>query len=82
MTKDVLISVIFLLQHVKLAKLFETYVKNDARFELLGDVKMGLVCFRLKVFKSGLHFTISEFEHSNMFTTMNTSLFCKNNAHM
>ncbi|XP_048760372.1 aromatic-L-amino-acid decarboxylase-like [Ostrea edulis] len=34
--------------HVKLAKLFETYVKNDARFELLGDVKMGLVCFRLK----------------------------------
>jgi hypothetical protein len=44
------ITVISLPQHVKLAKLFETYVKNDARFELLGNVTMGLVCFRLKVF--------------------------------
>ncbi|XP_061197521.1 aromatic-L-amino-acid decarboxylase-like [Saccostrea echinata] len=34
--------------HVKLAKLFETFVKNDARFEILGKVAMGLVCFRLK----------------------------------
>ncbi|KAK3104464.1 hypothetical protein FSP39_002552 [Pinctada imbricata] len=38
----------YIRQHVRLAKLFETYVKNDARFEVMGKVTMGLVCFRLK----------------------------------
>jgi len=33
---------------VRLAKKFEHYVLSDARFEILGRVQMGLVCFRLK----------------------------------
>ncbi|KAJ9585155.1 hypothetical protein L9F63_003046 [Diploptera punctata] len=31
-----------------LAKCFKTLVKQDERFEILNDVKMGLVCFRLR----------------------------------
>lgn len=38
----------YIRQHIRLAKLFETYVKNDARFEVMGKVTMGLVCFRIK----------------------------------
>ncbi|XP_076086105.1 aromatic-L-amino-acid decarboxylase-like [Mytilus galloprovincialis] len=38
----------YIRKHIRLAKLFETYVKNDARFEVMGKVTMGLVCFRLK----------------------------------
>lgn len=38
-----------LFQHVKQAKAFEELVWNDNRFEVLGEVTMGLVCFRLKV---------------------------------
>lgn len=36
------------LKHVRLAKLFEKLVLEDGRFEILGRVAMGLVCFRLK----------------------------------
>ena len=36
-------------QHVKLAKMFESLVRADDRFEVLGDVIFGVVCFRLKV---------------------------------
>ncbi|XP_014671545.1 PREDICTED: tyrosine decarboxylase-like [Priapulus caudatus] len=35
-------------RHVRLAKLFESFVKKDARFEVPCKVVMGLVCFRLK----------------------------------
>ncbi|OWF56166.1 aromatic-L-amino-acid decarboxylase-like [Mizuhopecten yessoensis] len=38
----------YIRKHIKLAQLFETYVKNDARFEVSAPVNMGLVCFRLK----------------------------------
>jgi glutamate/tyrosine decarboxylase-like PLP-dependent enzyme len=31
-----------------LAKEFEKYVREDVRFEILGKVTMGLICFRLK----------------------------------
>ncbi len=33
---------------MRLAKKFEHYVLSDGRFEILGRVQMGLVCFRLK----------------------------------
>ena len=36
-------------QHVRLAKYFEKLVKEDERFEVIGTVLLGLVCFRLKV---------------------------------
>ncbi|XP_041377556.1 aromatic-L-amino-acid decarboxylase-like isoform X2 [Gigantopelta aegis] len=35
-------------EHVRLAKLFESLVEKDERFEILGEVTMGLVCFRLQ----------------------------------
>ncbi|CAG9761061.1 unnamed protein product [Ceutorhynchus assimilis] len=34
--------------HIRLAKRFEVHVLNDRRFEICNDVKLGLVCFRLK----------------------------------
>ncbi len=33
---------------MRLAKKFEQYILSDPRFEILGKVVMGLVCFRLK----------------------------------
>lgn len=45
----VLKSQSFVLQHVKLAKEFESLVRADDRFEICAEVIMGLVCFRLKV---------------------------------
>ncbi|CAH1772284.1 unnamed protein product [Owenia fusiformis] len=38
----------YIREHVRLAKRFEALVRNDSRFEVLGAVTMGLVCFRLK----------------------------------
>ncbi|XP_060584603.1 aromatic-L-amino-acid decarboxylase-like [Ruditapes philippinarum] len=38
----------YIRRHVKLAKLFEEYVRNNDLFELVGKVTTGLVCFRLK----------------------------------
>ncbi|XP_030842784.1 aromatic-L-amino-acid decarboxylase-like [Strongylocentrotus purpuratus] len=38
----------YIRNHVKQAKAFEELVWNDNRFEVLGEVTMGLVCFRLK----------------------------------
>ncbi len=37
-----------------MAQYFEALVRKDARFEIIGKVDMGLVCFRVKVspFKS------------------------------
>jgi len=36
-------------QHIRLAKKFESLVETDSRFEVLGKVTLGLVCLRLKV---------------------------------
>ncbi|XP_033753053.1 aromatic-L-amino-acid decarboxylase-like [Pecten maximus] len=38
----------YIRKHVHLAKEFEQMLLNDTRFEVVGDVIMGLVCFRLK----------------------------------
>ena len=40
---------VFRLQHVELAKVFESLVRDDKRFEICTEVILGLVCFRLKV---------------------------------
>lgn len=37
------------LQHVSLAKEFESLVRADDRFEICAEVVLGLVCFRLQV---------------------------------
>lgn len=34
-------------EHIRLARLFATLVENDADFELLAPVQMGVVCFRV-----------------------------------
>ena len=36
-------------QHVALAHEFENLVKADDRYQVTHEVKLGLVCFRLKV---------------------------------
>ncbi|XP_025835426.1 tyrosine decarboxylase-like [Agrilus planipennis] len=38
----------YIRHHIRLAKKFEHMVKHDKRFEICNDVKLGLVCFRLK----------------------------------
>ncbi|XP_011689659.1 PREDICTED: aromatic-L-amino-acid decarboxylase-like isoform X1 [Wasmannia auropunctata] len=38
----------YIRNHIRLAKRFETNMKKDRRFEILNDVRVGLVCFRLK----------------------------------
>lgn len=38
----------YIRNHCKMAKRFEKHVQKDPRFEVCNDVKMGLVCFRLK----------------------------------
>lgn len=42
------------LQHVALAKEFESLVRADKRFEICAEVILGLVCFRLKVTTSNI----------------------------
>lgn len=37
----------YIRNHIKLAKYFEKLVKDDCRFEVVNEVKLGLVCFRL-----------------------------------
>jgi glutamate/tyrosine decarboxylase-like PLP-dependent enzyme len=37
-----------MLKDVDLAKYFESLVCTDKRFEIIGEVTLGLVCFRLK----------------------------------
>jgi aromatic-L-amino-acid decarboxylase len=36
------------LKHVDLAKRFEQLVQSNDKYEIVGEVTMGLVCFRLK----------------------------------
>ncbi|XP_057669394.1 tyrosine decarboxylase-like [Diorhabda carinulata] len=38
----------YIRNHIKLAKHFESLVREDQRFEVVNDVKLGLVCLRLK----------------------------------
>uniref|UniRef100_A0A915CPE2 Tyrosine decarboxylase n=1 Tax=Ditylenchus dipsaci TaxID=166011 RepID=A0A915CPE2_9BILA len=38
----------YIRSHVRLAKKFESLIRSDDQFEIVGDVQMGLVCFRLK----------------------------------
>ncbi|KYN29190.1 Histidine decarboxylase [Trachymyrmex cornetzi] len=38
----------YIRNHIRLAKRFEAHMKKDKRFEILNDVRVGLVCFRLK----------------------------------
>ena len=38
----------YIRHHVRLAKEFEKLVRSDERFEVFGQVSLGLVCFRLK----------------------------------
>lgn len=38
----------YIRNHIKLAKHFESLVKKDSRFEVVNDVRLGLVCFRLQ----------------------------------
>ncbi|KAF7493090.1 Tyrosine decarboxylase [Sarcoptes scabiei] len=38
----------YIREHVRLAKRFEKLVRQDDRFEVANEVKLGLVCFRLK----------------------------------
>ncbi|XP_012272743.1 tyrosine decarboxylase isoform X2 [Orussus abietinus] len=38
----------YIRNHIRLAKRFETMIKRNKRFEVVNDVRMGLVCFRLK----------------------------------
>ena len=45
----VLIPLSSIIKHVGLAKYFEKLVRADDRFEVIGEVLMGLVCFKLKV---------------------------------
>lgn len=46
---DLLLFKHYIREHVRLAKLFESLLLADDQFEIVGDVIMGLVCFRLKV---------------------------------
>ncbi|KAM3179337.1 hypothetical protein ACTXT7_000815 [Hymenolepis weldensis] len=34
--------------HIRMAKYLESLIKSDARFDIIGEVTMGLVCFRIK----------------------------------
>lgn len=38
----------YIRNHIRLAKKFEVMIKQNGKFEVLNDVRMGLVCFRLK----------------------------------
>ena len=37
----------YIRNHINLAKFFESLVREDIRFEVVNDVKLGLVCFRM-----------------------------------
>lgn len=47
--------IFLILKHVNLAKQFEKLAREDGRFEIVAEVVMGLVCFKLKVSKDSIH---------------------------
>lgn len=40
----------FIKKHVNLAQIFGKFVDQDPRFEIVTPIRMGLVCFRIKVY--------------------------------
>ncbi|VDL59240.1 unnamed protein product [Hymenolepis diminuta] len=38
----------YIRQHIRMAKYLESLIKSDIRFEIIGEVTMGHVCFRIK----------------------------------
>ena len=37
-----------MIKHCSLAKMFASLIETDERMEVIGEVTLGLVCFRLK----------------------------------
>ena len=75
----VLTSLVTSLQQISLAKEFEKLVKNEDQFELIGEVEMGLVCFRHKVL---VHHSRRKYI-SNwivLFSSIHISLACQINS--
>ena len=54
----------YIREHVRLAKKFEALIRADDRFEIIGDVVLGLVCFRMKA---------SDEANQNLLTKLNSS---------
>ncbi|CAJ0915029.1 unnamed protein product, partial [Mesorhabditis belari] len=54
----------YIREHVRLAKKFETMLRADPIFEIVGDVIMGLVCFRIRA---------SEEANQQLLTKLNSS---------
>ena len=54
-TANMFIKTAHLLQQIALAKEFEQMVRGDRQYEIIGEVTMGLVCFRVKVCVSVIH---------------------------
>ncbi|KAM7533095.1 hypothetical protein Aperf_G00000126003 [Anoplocephala perfoliata] len=38
----------YIRQHIRMAKYLESLIRRDTRFEIIGEVTLGLVCFRFK----------------------------------
>lgn len=55
----------FIRGHVAQAHEFEALLLSDSRFEIVAEVVMGLVCFRLKV-KHNFHFSNKSFLNSQI----------------
>ncbi|XP_026494990.1 tyrosine decarboxylase [Vanessa tameamea] len=59
-------------RHCELAKYFEQLVRKDSRFEVVNQVKLGLVCFRLLGSPDENHETVDEL-NKKLLSTMNAS---------
>jgi len=52
-------------EHIRLAKLFASWVENDNDFELLAPVQMGVVCFRVIARDGRRELSLEEINNSN-----------------